>query len=217
MARLLYDFFEQLLGRSRHQAEAAPEPVADEPPDRRRQPRESVSETALLEWLDDRNRDRAEPAHVLDRSPNGMELELAEPLLPGWPLLVTPAHELPIKAIVRHARQTPEGPRVGVMLIHHERRRYDRFPCDWTASMDWQVETAGEEHRQEMRIRDAAQGGVRAKIERPVQESAVVRISHEGWHRFGTVVDCRPVGDFYEVGVQFVGPPRPDAGLEYYD
>lgn len=216
MERLLHDFFGQLLSRS--QARAAPERNVDAtPPERRRQSREAVSQDARVEWLGDRNEDRCEPARVLDRSPDGMELAIGDALDAGTPLLVTPAEELPVKAIVRHVRQTPDGPRVGVFLVHSEKRRFDRRPCEWTAGLRWREEADGDPVEQEAQVRDAAEGGLRVHLSREIAESVVVRISHQGWHRFGTVVECHSVDDGYEVGLQFIGPPRPDVGLDYRD
>lgn len=219
IARLLSDFFEQLLSLSRcpdradAPGDASPECVAE----RRRAPRKPVSQAALIEWLDDDNQPHAEPCRVVDRFADGMELGLDRPLPAGWPILITPADEIPLKAVIRHARENGDGPRAGVMLIRHERRRFDRRPCEWRARLRWQVDADSDCVEEDARIVDAAEGGLRTRISRPVPEGVLVRVSHEGWHRFGAVASCRPAGSSYEAGLQFLGPPRPDGALEYQD
>jgi len=216
MSALLQGFFDRLLRRSGPTGRILPEIAPDEPPaERRRDVRTPVTQDALVEWLDEANAARAESAVILERSADGLEIRLSEPLPTGWPVLITPADELPVKAVVRHCRGLGDGARVGVRLIRNERRRFDRRPCDWEARLHWPLDETGKTLEQPARILDSGEGGIRVRVEQAVPEAVVARVAHQGWHRFGSVVACRPVRGSFELGLQFIGPPQPDDDVEY--
>src|SRR5690606_23528700 len=131
---------------------------------------------------------------IVDRSPDGMGIRLRTPLQPGWPVLITPGEEGPVKAVVKYCRCDTDGWFIGVLLVHRDRRRFDRRPVDVAARLVWSRDSSAERDC-EVRIRDVAEGGVLISSPRPFSPASAVSVVHEGWQRNGTIVHCVPEAD----------------------
>lgn len=202
MSFLLASLFDRLTKNGRKALMQEPE----RPEDRRRFPRTETNATALLQWIDQDDQDRAECAYIGDVSAGGCRLRLAHPLEPGWPVLITPQGKPPFKGVIRHSRPEGEGWAVGVKLIRNDRRRVDRRPLSCPASMRWYE--GSDECESDVMIRNASEGGVQIVCPHTVATGIVVTLSHEGWLRPATVCYSKQQGEEYVMGLQFTGMAR---------
>ncbi len=212
MSALIEGVFRRLLARPA----ANPVPAYEEQDkeEARSDPRDPARGSALLEWIDQEDCDRAQPVHLLNQSRGGFAVRSAAPLDAGWPVLLTLPEGPPLKAVVRHRRRDPEGWVLGLQLIQRERRRFDRRPLDRKIELVWQ----GQDGRRCVargRIRDVGEGGLSfvCADEIPLRTSVLMAI--EGWQRFGTLAHVRPERDLHNYGVQFSGPPILMQGADF--
>ena len=204
MSALLDGVFRRLLTRS---APPAPAPnTAPEPTENRGSPRQPAEGSALLEWIDHQDAERAQAVHLVDRSESGVGVRSPLSLDPGWPVLLTLPEGGSLKAVVRHRRRDPGGWILGLQLIRRERRRFDRRPMDRKVELAWQGED-GHRHTATGRVRDVGEGGLQFVCESDIPFRASVLLAIEGWQRFGTVVHVRTEQPLRSYGVQFSGPP----------
>ena len=168
----------------------------------------------MLEWIDAEDNQRAQPVHLVDRSKGGVGVRAAIPLEKGWPVLLTPPRDAPIKAVVRHRRRDPSGWFLGLQVIQRERRRFDRRPIDSTVELSWDGKD-GRLRRGVGRVRDVGEGGLRIACHVEIPYRAVVLLGVEGWQRYATIVHAEVETDTRVYGVQFFGPPIMSQGPDF--
>lgn len=212
---LFSGLFDRLLARNREEHPPTLGLVAEEP-EHRAGDRTSSAERALVEWIDEEGERHAEIAWVCDRSKEGMGLRSPYRLDAGSPVLITLGEEAPAKAMVRHCQADHGDWRIGLKLIRHEQRRFDRTPIQGEATVIWQSPSHG---RQEVRVRilDVGEGGLGLSGESRIPVQSTVSIIHDGWQRFGSVTHGHTDGERYVFGIQFAGPPRPQESAERWD
>ena len=192
-----------------------PEPAPEEPSERRKDQRAADDSPVLLEWIGEDEELRLEMAHTYDRSESGVGVECAQPLASGLPVLVTRRGELGVKAVVCDCRAHQSAWRIGLRLIHEERRRADRQPFP-NAKVELRWEDAdGASHEGDVEIVNASETGVQLRMPKPVAIDSTVRVADENWQRFGAVVYSRLRSGSYLTGVHFSGPPRLRRMFEY--
>jgi hypothetical protein len=213
MQALLEGVFRRLLSRP---APLAAPPVADEPEELRGDARRPAEGSALLEWIDQEDCERAQAVHLIDQSTGGLGVRSPVCLDPGWPVLLTLPQGAPLKAVVRHRRRDHTGWVLGLQLIRRERRRFDRRPMDREVELAWQGPD-GQRRTASGRLRDVGEGGLQfvCKADIPFRTSVLLAI--EGWQRFGTIVHIRPDRDSRSYGVQFSGPPVLQRSVDFED
>jgi hypothetical protein len=167
----------------------------------------------MLEWIDDEDCQRAQPVHLVDRSKGGIGVRAAAPVEKGWPVLLTPPRDAPIKAVVRHRRRDPSGWFLGLQVIQQERRRFDRRPLDSKIDLSWDKD--GRLHKAVGRVRDVGEGGLRFVCQADIPRRAVVMLAIDGWQRYATVVHTELERDVRVYGVQFFGPPLMAQGPDF--
>ena len=215
MSALIEGVFRRLLARTA----PAPLPQDDEdaePENRRRDARTSAAGSAVLEWIDQQDRERTQTVHLVDCSANGLAVRAATPLDAGWPVLLTQAHSAPLKAVVRHLRRDANGWLLGLRAIRSERRRFDRRPLGSEVILAWQ----GPDGRREEAVgsvQEGGEGGLRFICDRDIPFRASVVLTIDGWQRFATVVHSQPEGNRRAYGVQYSGPPVLLASADFDD
>ena len=201
MSVLLQGVFQRLLARH-----SPPPAKSSEAKDNREDRRRPTEGSALLEWIDDADAERAQAVHLLDRSNGGLAVRSTLPLDSGWPVLVTLPQGGPLKAVVRHRRRDAGGWILGLQLIRMERRRFDRRPINREVQLAWQGPD-GLPRKAVGRVQDVGEGGLRFACKEKIPHRAAIILAIEGWQRGGTVVNVEDEQDFTFYGVQFSGPP----------
>ncbi|MCB1020050.1 MAG: PilZ domain-containing protein [Acidobacteria bacterium] len=211
MSALIEGVFRRLLSRpARDPALLAPQ----DPAEMRADPRRPVTGSALLEWIDETDTERAQAVHLVNRSEGGLAVRSATVLDAGWPVLVTLPNGAPVKAVVRHRRRDSSGWLLGLQLIRRERRRFDRRPLDRLVEVAWDG-ADGRRQTADGRVRDVGEGGLQFVSRANVPTRSFVVLSIDGWQRFGTIVHQRADGDLVVYGVQFAGPPILKQGVDF--
>jgi hypothetical protein len=213
MSALISGLFDRLLARKR---EAPPPEAPEVPEDARTDERAAATERALLEWLDESGERCAQIAWVADRSMDGVGVRSPHPLPPGAPVLLTIGEDAPLKAMVRHCISDEDDWRIGLKVIRHEKRRFDRTPIEGEALVVWQSPAHGR-RESPVQILDVGEGGLGLAGESRIPVQSVVSIIHDGWQRFGSVTHGHTEGERYVFGVQFAGPPRPHDSFDRWD
>lgn len=183
--------------------------VADEPevpPKRRNGPRRPSHQTALVEWNDIARGEQAIAGRLDNRSRRGFGIRTPRQIAAGKTILVTPENEAPIKAIVRHCSTNETGWYLGVELVPHDKRRSDREPIHCAAKVTCTRD--GRRDDLDVIIKDASEGGLQLESYEPLDVDQLIEVSHLSSSRQGIVAYCRPRGDAYRVGIQFVGGAR---------
>jgi hypothetical protein len=217
MPAKLAGLFRRLLARSAaKQASPFPREEPATATDRRGDRRRPGEGSALLEWIDEEDRERAQIVDLIDWSPAGLGVRTAVSVQPGWPVLVTLPHGEPIKAVVRHRHAEGAGCRLGLRLIRRERRRFDRRPLERNVELIWQG-TDGRRESVVGRVRDVSEGGLQFVCEADIPALTTVLVAVEGLQRFGTIADVHSDGDRRAYGVQFSGPPVLQHSADFRD
>ena len=156
MSALISGLFDRLLARKR---EAPPPEAPEVPEDARTEERAAATERALLEWLDESGERCAQIAWVADRSMDGVGVRSPHPLPPGAPVLITIGEDAPLKAMVRHCISDEDDWRIGLKVIRHEKRRFDRTPIEGEALVVWQSPAHGRRESPGQTL-DVGEGGL---------------------------------------------------------
>jgi len=205
----------ELLRRGEPEAALAPEESA-EPIEMRALSRVKTNEEVLLQWIDQDDAERSEPAVIFERSRRGAGLRFSVALPVGLSILLTRKGEGPVKAIVRHSRELEDGFHLGVRLIGRELRRFDRHPVDAEASLHWSSVRNGQQTIV-VRVTDSTAEGVQLDAPCSIPEEMMVRLGHGGWHRLGVISYCKERAGRFVAGVQFTTPPKSDESAEAKD
>jgi len=213
MSALLEGVFRRLLSRP---APPAAPPAEEAPAEQRGEARRPAEGSALLEWIDQDDCERAQAVHLVDQSASGLGVRSPVGLDQGWPVLLTLPQGAPLKAVVRHRRRDQNGWILGLQLIRRERRRFDRRPMDRAIELAWQGPD-GKRCTAAGRLRDVGEGGLRFVCKADIPFRTSVLISIEGWQRFGAIVHIHPDRDSRAYGVQFSGPPILQHGADFED
>jgi hypothetical protein len=194
-----------------HQGDKIPEPV-----EMRESSRSEANEEVLLQWIDEGDVERSEPAVVVERSERGVGLRFSIALPVGLSVMVTPHHEGPLKGVIRHSQEHNGGFNLGVRLIGRELRRFDRHPMDAEANLEWSSPREGKQSIA-VRVRDSSAEGVQLEASCAIPDETLVRLGHGGWHRLGVISYCKERDGKFVAGVQFTAPPKPDESAEMKD
>lgn len=211
MSALIEGVFRRLLSRPAKDLELG---SPADPAEQRSDPRRPASGSALLEWIDETDTERAQAVHLVNRSDGGLAVRSATVLDAGWPVLVTPPDGAPVKAVVRHRRRDSSGWILGLQLIRRERRRFDRRPLDRTVQLAWDG-VDGTRRTANGRVRDVGEGGLQFISQANIPTRSFVVLSVDGWQRFGAIVHQRVERDQVVYGVQFSGPPILQQGFDF--
>ena len=204
MTALLGAAFGRLLGRRDRAVRAAAEAEETE---KRASERSAVTGTALLEWIDDSERQQAELVHLRDRSVNGAGFRSSRGIAVGTAVLLTPSDGGAVKGLIRHSRRSAEGGfDHGIEVVRDERRRHDRAPMNQAAVLS--VVGAGEA-KLRVRIRDASECGLQLESGVDIAVDTPVRVAYLGWTRPGVVMHSRSHDGAFRIGIQFIGPVEP--------
>lgn len=187
----------------------ATEEQRDPPRERRAAPRKPAFQTVLVEWEDVEKGPQAFAGRLENRSAKGLGIRGPRLVPRDKTILVSTEEEPNVKAVVRHCVSSAGGFYLGVEVIRRDKRRNDREPMHYAAEIS--CTRKGRRADLPVIIRDASEKGLQLESPEPLSRDEVIEISHLGSYRQGTVTYCRQVDECYRIGVQFIGPARPEA------
>jgi hypothetical protein len=119
------------------QFEIVDAPVAVETVDRRESDRWTALGDVILRWLDADGVIQSVEGQMVDRSSDGFGIISPHQFSVGDELFLVLPKGAEKKAIVRHHADATAGWHLGLRVVHHERRRYERLSVEGTAQLHW--------------------------------------------------------------------------------
>ena len=191
-------------------------PVAVETVDRRDSDRWTALGDVTLRWLDAEGVMQSVEGQMVDRSADGLGVISPHQFSVGDEIFLVLPKGAEEKAVVRHNADATAGWHLGLRVIHHERRRYERFPVDGTAHVHWGGDD--QKHRKlPVQVKNIAHQGMQLRAIEELAPGTVVRVTGDTVQCVGVTWYCRPDGDAFLIGVQMTREPHDPSGLEFRD
>ena len=186
----------------------APEPSPPSKPERRDQPRVPTDRQATVTWVaGGEDEERSAPCRQLIRirnqSENGVGV-LIDPELPVGQSVRIVAAGLDEAGVVRHCRAVEDGYFAGIVLVKHERRRFERLPYREPALLRLSRSMEGRD-QWPVTILNATPYGVQVGASARIPDSTRVKVVHADWQCLGSVCYSKPADDAYIAGIHLSG------------
>ncbi len=195
---LLRDFF----------SSDAPEPSVPSKLERRDGPRVAMDTEATLTWVaggegEERSTICRQVIRIRDQSENGVGVLIDPQLRVGQSVRIL-APGLDEAGVVRHCRAVGEGYCAGIVLVKHEKRRFERQPHQEPATLRATRSVEGR-NQWPVTILDSTPYGVRIRSSVPLPERTCVKVVHADWQCLGSVCYSKPADDAYVAGLYLIG------------
>ena len=187
-------------------------------PERRDAPRVPADEDATLSWTVDSGTDeRTQPCRqiirIRDQSENGVGVLTENELPVGQSVRVVTAR-LDEFGVVRHCDAVEDGYFIGVVLVKHEKRRFERRPCREPATLRLSRPFEGRDQWAVM-ILDSTPYGVQVRASVHIPQRAAVKLIHTDWQCLGSICYSKSIDDGYIAGIHFIGELFTDDSAEF--
>ena len=177
-------------------------------PERRDAPRVPADEDATLSWTVDSGTDeRTQPCRqiirIRDQSENGVGVLIENELPVGQSVRIVAAG-LDEFGVVRHCDPVEDGYFIGVVLVKHEKRRFERKPRREPAILRLTCPVNGRDQCNVI-ILDSTPYGLRVRASVPIPDRASVQVIHADWQCLGSVSYSKIVDDGCLAGIHLIG------------
>ena len=188
--------------------EAPAEPVAPARPEHRQEPRAATDIEATLRWMPDGEGEERtvrcrELIRIRDQSENGVGALIDSELPVGLSVRVV-APSLDEAGVVRHCQAVEQGYFVGVVLVKHEKRRFERLPNREPALLHLSRGTGGSDPWP-VTILNATPYGVQVAASARIPDHTRVKVVHADWQCLGSVCYSKAAEDGYIAGIHLIG------------
>jgi len=173
--------------------------------DRRRSERTAVDREVRLEWRSEGGW-RVEPVETVDSSSTGLGVLTETPLPVGETIYVLEPDQAAVQAHVCSCEPAGDSYRVGLAVIRRERRRVPRLTAGGPAHVRW-TGRGGAALEAEATVRNASDGGLQLRLDRAIEDGAVLRLTGAQMECMATVRYAIEHGDDHLVGVEILGDP----------
>ncbi len=179
-------------------------------------PRVPMQQPASLMWIDDEGEPGHDVVEISNSSPDGVGIIASRALPVGLMVIVDGGEGFNAKAVGRYCRKDTEAYRVGLKLIHHDHRRFERCPLCGEGVLHW-TDSSGKSISSAVRLRDGTPEGVQVEVPRPVPASSLVRLLWDEWACLGFTGYCKSAAERnkYLVGIHFAQQVYHIDSLEY--
>jgi len=196
--------------------EIAPEPVEVETVERRKSDRWTALGDATLRWIDAEGVTQSVQVEMVDRSPDGLKIISSREFTVGEELFLSLPKGAENKAVVRHQVESEGGWQVGLRVIHHERRRFERFVVEGTAQLHW-ADNKQNHRTLPVEVKNIALEGMQLRVMEEIAPGTVVKVTGQTVQCVGVTWYCKRDGDAFLIGIQMTRAPHSPNGLEFRD
>ena len=187
-------------------------------PERRDSLREPADEQATLSWIGDSESGEGSQAcrqiiQIRDHSENGVGVLMDSELPMGQSVRIVSVRREEF-GVVRHCDAVEDGYFAGIVLVKHEKRRFDRNPCQEPATLRLSRPIEGRDECNVM-ILDSTPYGLRVRASVPIPIRASVKVTHADWQCLGSICYSKSTADGYVAGIHLIGRLFTDDSAEF--
>ena len=187
-------------------------------PERRDNLREPTDEQATLSWIgDSESGERSEACRqiiqIRDHSENGLGVLMDSELPVGKSVRIVAAGREAF-GVVRHCNAVDDGYFTGIVLVNHEKRRFERNPNQEPATLRLSRPVEGCDQCSVM-ILNSTPYGLQVRASMPIPDRASVKVTHADWQCLGSICYSKGADDGYIAGIHLIGRLFTDDSAEF--